>query len=226
MTRFKTILARLEKFYGRQTPVGPTDAYEMILYRNCGYPQSDERCAKGFAALKKQIGLSPKKILDAPDAKLREAMRAGGMSSELRARRLKEIAARVEEEFDGDLRTAMRFPLAEAKKALKKFPTIGDSGAEKILLFTKTAPAAAVPSNAVHVPLRLGFGTERKNWAASYREAQQAILAELAEEHEALLRAYLLLKRHGEELCKTSRPKCEECPITDECAYYKKARGE
>ena len=60
-------------------------------------------------------------------------------------------------------------PLPEAQKALKKFPTIGDPSADKILLFTKTAPVAAIPSNCVHVLPRLGFGEEKKNYAASYR---------------------------------------------------------
>lgn len=96
VTRLEKILKRLEKLYGKQKPVGPTDAYEMVLYRNAGYPQSDERCAKGFEALKNEIGLRPREILGTPDRKLAEVMRAGGMVPELRARRLKEIAMIVE----------------------------------------------------------------------------------------------------------------------------------
>ncbi|HEV2491020.1 MAG TPA: hypothetical protein VGT03_14535 [Candidatus Acidoferrales bacterium] len=51
------ILDQLEKFYGPQKPSVPTTPYEMVLHRNCGYPQSDARCDKGFANLKKEIGL-------------------------------------------------------------------------------------------------------------------------------------------------------------------------
>ncbi len=88
-------------------------------------------------------------------------MRLGGIVPELHAARLKEISALVKRAFAGDLRAVLKKPLPEAKKALKKFPTIGDPGADKILLFTKTAPVAAVPSNCVHVPLRLAFGEEK-----------------------------------------------------------------
>jgi hypothetical protein len=42
-------------------------------------------------------------------------------------------------------------------------------------------------SNCIHVPLRLGFGTERKNWAASYRERREAVRVELPEDGEAHL---------------------------------------
>lgn len=222
MTR---VLDRLQKFYGKPKAPKITDAYEMVLHRNCGYPQSDANCDKGFAALKKEIGLSPQRILGAPVEKLREVMRLGGIVPELRAQRLREIAARVETEFEGNLQAVLKRPVAEAKKALRKFPTLGEAGAEKILLFTKTAAVGAVPSNCIHVPLRLGFGRESKNWAASYKSAQEAIRAELPETCEAQLRAYLLLKQHGQTLCKSGRPKCEECPVTDECGYFAKARG-
>jgi endonuclease III len=224
-TRMARLLDRLEKFYGKPKAPRPVDAYEMVLHRNCGYPQSDVNCDKGFAALKKEIGLAPEKILAAPIAKLREVLRLGGIVPELRAQRLREIAARVETEFGGDVDAVLKRPVAEAKKALRKFPTLGEAGAEKVLLFTGTAAVAAVPSNCIHVPLRLGFGRESKNWAASYKSAQEAIRSELPETCEAQLRAYLLFKQHGQTLCKSARPKCEECPVTDECDYFARARG-
>jgi endonuclease III len=223
--RMARVLDRLEKFYGKPKAPKITDAYEMVLHRNCGYPQSDANCDKGFAALKKEIGLRPADILNAPVAKLREVMSGSVMLPALSAQRLREIAAWVETEFGGDLDAVLKRPVAEAKKALRKFPTLGEAGAEKILLFTKTAAVAAVPSNCIHVPLRLGFGRETKNWAASYKSAQDAIRAELPETCEAQLRAYLLFKQHGQTLCKSARPKCEECPVTDECGYFAKARG-
>ena len=216
------LLNRLEKFYGKPKRPHPTDPYEMILYINSGYPATDTSCSKAFDALKRSIGLRVDDILAVPKGKLTKIMKLGGIFPELRAERLKEIAAVVKETFAGDLRTVLKKPVPEAKKALKMFPTIGDPSAEKILLFTKTAPIAAIPSNCVHVPLRLGFGEEKKNYAASYRSAQDAIRTQLPEECGALLRAYLLLKQHGQELCKRSRPCCEQCPVSSDCLYYKR----
>jgi endonuclease-3 len=223
------LLDRLEKYYGKPAKsgmnLGPTDPYEMVLHRNAGYPQSDVNCDKGFQMLKAKIGLAPEKILAAPPAKLAEALRAGGIVPELRARRMKEIAARVLDEFRGDLRSVIKRGAAEAKKALKKFPTIGDSFADKVLLYTNTAPIAAVPANCVHVLLRLAFGRETKNYAANYRAAQEAIAAEIPEKHDARLRAYLLIKQHGQTLCKSARPKCGECPVSGDCEYYGRMRA-
>ena len=86
------------------------------------------------------------------------------------------------------------------------------------------APVAAIPSNCVHVPLRLGFGTAYKSYARDYRSAQESLAAAVAESCEARQRANLLLQHHGQELCKRAQPKCGECPATEDCRYYQATR--
>jgi endonuclease III len=88
------------------------------------------------------------------------------------------------------------------------------------LLFAKLAPVAAVPSACVDVPMRIWFGDAGKSYAANYREAREVLNTGLPESFEARQRAYLLLKKHGQEICKRSRPKCQLCPITAQCAYF------
>jgi endonuclease III len=225
------VLDALEKHYGKQTAVGPSDPYEMILFVNCGYPATDASCTKGYEALKRDAGTKPEEILAAPKAKLAQLMRLGGIVPELRAERLKTIAKIVNEEFGGDLKWSLEKLLQEekkgaaegirlAKKALKEFPVIGDPGADKILLFARLAPVAAVPSACVAVPQRILFGAEDKNYAAGYRAAREAMKDELPEKFEARQRAYLLLKRHGAEICKRTKPKCEICPVSALCIYF------
>ncbi|PWU07809.1 MAG: hypothetical protein C5B51_09125 [Terriglobia bacterium] len=219
------VLDRLEKHYGKLQPVGPFDPYEMILYTTCGYPANDVTCPKGFQALEKLVGLAPDQILAASDKELTNIMRLGGIVPEVRAQRLKEIASRVKRNFAGNLAAVLKASVPEAKKALKQFPTIGDPGAEKILLFTGSAPIPAVPSGQLHVLHRLGFGQEKKSYAAGYRSAQESLAAQIPADCAALQRAYLLLQHHGRELCKRSQPRCQDCPVTADCAYYAKTRS-
>ena len=215
-------LDRLEQHYGKLRPVGPTDAYEMILYTNCGYPANDITCAKGFEPLKKQIGLDPEKILAAPDTKLAAITKAGGMFPELRATRLKEIASVVLEKSGGNLAVVLKKPLPEARKALKQFPTIGDPGAEKILLFCGVSQGLPLESNGLRVLTRFGYGRTQKDYGATYRSAQEALSGELPANAQSLAQAHLLLREHGKTLCKTNGPKCVECPLADSCAYAAK----
>jgi endonuclease III len=230
LSNVNEILDALEKMYGPQHPAGPTDPFEMIVYLNCGYPASDAACAKGFDALKREAGLSPKEILAAPKSKLVKLLRLGGIVPELRADRLKEIARKVKAEFGGDLKSALKTSVRQekqqtdkgirgAKKILQQFPVIGEPSAEKIMLFSKLAPVAAVPSANVEVPARLWFGKAGKNYAADYRAAREILNSGLPQTFEARQRAYLLLKKHGQQTCKRSHPKCELCPLTGQCAY-------
>ena len=148
------------------------------------------------------------------------------MVPELRALRLKQIAARIKDQFDGDLRTALLGPLDQARKELKLFPNIADPGVDRILLFAHIAPVAAIPSNCPHVLVRILLGMERENYAVTYREAQEAIESQIPPTFDARTRAYLLLKHHGQTTCKRTNPKCAQCPVNANCAYFAgKTRG-
>jgi len=225
------VLDSLENLYGPQKAAGPTDPYEMIVYVNCGYPATDVSCSKGFELLKREVGLKPENLLAAPKAKLTKLMQFGGIVPELRAEKLKDIARMVKADLGGDLKAVLNKWMLEEKKqpgkgirgaknVLQKFPVIGEPGADKILLFSKLAPVAAVPSAFVGVPMRLWFGETGKNYAMDYRAAREILSTELPEKFETRQRAYLLLKKHGQEICKRSAPKCEICPLTGPCAYF------
>jgi endonuclease-3 len=214
------ILDKLEAYYEPQQVTWPTEPYEFLVWWHCGYPASDTACAKGWKSLTASVGIDPKQLLGASSDVLSSALKAGGMVPELRATRLKEIAARVEHEYGGDLRSALIGPIESVRKALKKFPNIADPGADRILLFSGIAPIAAVPSNCPHVLVRILHGLERENYGVTYREAQEAIENETAPKADARVRAYLLVKHHGQTLCKRTKPKCGQCPISASCAYH------
>jgi endonuclease III len=214
------LLDKLESFYGPQKPSWPTDPYLFLIWWHCGYPASDNSCTKGWATLTKSVGTTPEKLLAAAPEKLAAALKPGGMVPELRALRLKEIAMRVKDQFDGDLITTLRGAPDNARKILKKFPNIADPGADRILLFAHLAPIAAVPSNCPHVLVRILLGRERENYGLNYREAQQAIESQIPPTYDARIRAYLLLKHHGQTTCKRTNPKCAQCPVNATCAFF------
>jgi endonuclease-3 len=225
-TTIAKLLDDLESFYGLQEPSWPTDPYLFLVWWHCGYPASDNSCAKGWASLTQSVGTTPEKLLTATPEKLAAALKPGGMVPELRALRLKEIAIRVNGQFAGDLRNALLGSPDKARKELKKFPNIADPGADRILLFAHIAPIAAVPSNCPHVLVRILLGRERENYGVNYREAQDAIESQTPSAFDARIRAYLLLKHHGQATCKRTNPKCDNCPVNSKCAFFSgKNRG-
>jgi endonuclease III len=221
------LLDNLETFHGAQTPNWPTDPYLFLVWWHCGYPASDSACAKGWGSLTNSIGTDPARLLAAPPKELAAALKPGGMVPELRALRLREIADRVQRQFGGDLSAGLKeLSIAQVRATLRKFPGIGNPGADRILLFAGIAPVAAVPSNCVHVLARIQAGRERENYGQTYNEVQQTIEAGTPAEFDARMRAYLLLKCHGQSICKRTNPKCDACPIATSCAFFAgKTRG-
>ena len=121
----------------------------------------------------------------------------------------------AEPRFGSDLRPALKKPATTSKKGFqKKFPSIGDSGAEKVLLFTRSYPVMALDSNGLRVLCRVGFADEQKNYSATYRLVQDAIRSQLPRDYDSLIGAHRLLRQHGQELCKRSKPRCAECPVS------------
>ena len=207
-TTFKKIIKALEVHYGRPHPPSLSDPLHLILFESIGYLVDDNTREVAFAALRNQVGLEPGDIIAAPIQSLVAVTRLGGIQPEIRARRLKEIALIVLNEFEGDLRKALDLPAPQAIRALKKFPSIADPGAEKILLFTRTYPLLGLESNGLRVLLRLGFGQEYKNYSTSYRSVREALADQIGDDCDFLIRAHQLLRRHGKTLCKTNAPAC------------------
>ncbi len=64
------------------------------------------------------------------------------------------------------------------------------------------------------------YGKQERPGPAGYRAAQEAVEAELQAQIPVLQRAYLLIQRHGRQLCKRTRPLCDACPVSSDCAYH------
>jgi len=223
-TAFTNIIHKLQQFYGTPARSKISDPFGMIVFENISYLVSDERRQKAFAALRERVGLSPPEILMATDETLLEIARLGGMHPVGRMEKLRRIAHIALQEFNGDLDQILKKPISQAKKSLKRFPGIGDPGAEKILLFSNTYPILALDSNGLRVLLRLGYGEGRKAYSAAYRSAQVAVEKEMKNDFKWLIATHQLLRRHGQELCKSADPHCPECPLKSSCSFYEGKR--
>ena len=215
------IISQLAAHYGEPKPPITTDPFELILLENVAYLVSDNRREQAFKTLRQHAGTKPHEILAASHDNILHATKLGGMHPEQRVSRLKEIALIAMNEFGGDLSQLLKLPLPKAKQALRKFSSIGEPSAEKILLFTRSYPVLGLDSNGLRALLRLGFGEEKKNYTATYASVSEAIRDQLKDDYDWLICAHILLRQHGKELCKTSAPLCEKCPVRKSCVYFK-----
>ncbi len=214
-----SILDALERYYGPVAPPPAQGPFELILWENVAYLASDERREEAFRALKKKVGTTADRILAADASVLRQVAELAGILPAQNVGKLLRVADIASLNFGGDLRAVLELPEKQASKALRQFPGIGAPGAEKILLFCGKAPVLALESNGLRVLVRLGYGEEKKSYTATYRLVREAARRELKAEVKTLQRAHLLLRRHGQELCRRSVPRCPECPVAGSCAF-------
>jgi endonuclease III len=214
------IIRTLVRHYGSVKSLAPKDPFQLLLWEYVAYLADDDTRASAFAELKETVGLRPTEVAAAPLPALAGIARLGGpIAAAQRASRMRDVATTVRDTWRGSLRGVLRLTYAEARRALKAFPSIGPPGADKILLLTGARPILALDSNALRVLLRLGYGREHKNYATSYASAQGAAMASLPKTVPSLREAFLLLQRHGQELCRRTAPRCTICPVRSSCPF-------
>jgi endonuclease III related protein len=217
-TGLRSVVTTLRRYYGKPSPPISRDPFRLILWEQVAYLVPDAQRRRAYAALRDEIGLDPISILAAPITKLEAITRIGGsIAVRVRATRLRESAERVLGEWDGDLRVALNLPLAQARRALTKFAMMGEPSADKILVIAKKARLLPLDSNALRVLQRLGLAKEAKDYRSSYRRAQEVLAPALPKDHEWLISAGTLLRHHGQELCRRSRPACARCRFGASC---------
>ncbi len=223
MLTLEQIIDRLAGVFG-EPPVAPRrTVLGLVLLENVAYLVDDDQRWRAFHALETTVGTQPEQILAARDEALM-AVAGHGIMAANQADKLRQIARIVIDEFGGDLESIRGWPLAQAKKALMRFPSIGEPGAEKILLLARSHAVLGLDSNGVRVLTRLGVVKEAKNYEATYRAVQSAVQPFHSKGFDWLIRAHSLLRQHGQELCRRSQPRCDRCPLNDVCVYYAATR--
>lgn len=216
--RLFRLIQRLRKLHGAPVEPPSRDPYHLLLWEQVAYLASDAERLGAYRLLEQRVGLAPGKILGARRSVLEAVTRRGGaIGWRERAERLRQVAERVQDEWDGDLKAALRLPLDQVKRELARYPAIGNAGAERILLLTKAGPVLGLDSNALRVLQRLGYGRPLKSWDAQYRSAQEAASAELPVTVASRRSAFLLLRHHGQTICRRTAPRCSECPLLADC---------
>jgi adenine-specific DNA glycosylase len=218
------LLDRLEDVYGQLRAPHPTQAVDLLLWDNVAYLVDDTKRRAAFDALVATLGRDPIAILAAEDARLLAVV--GGMRPQDRVARLRRVAElALDLDLVPDPGVVLRQDLPIARRVLRRFPGIGEPGADRILLFCRYHLVLALDSNALRVLVRLGIGRDSANYRRSYRSAQAGAEAQLPRQFDALIRASLLLRHHGQTTCRRSEPRCGGCPLQPYCPTGRSCTG-
>jgi endonuclease-3 len=215
VSRLETLLNALQKFYGL-LPSPPHDPFTLFVWEVLSVHSTPRKRDAAMAALKRIPALTPDAMWRAPQKKLEQSITLAGPYLENRLRALRsgvELFRRTPE-----LPATIRGPLAPARRALKPFPQLGETGAHRMLLFAADQVILPVDSRINRVGQRLGYGEAAGDFKKQSRSVQSALTRELIASADAYRRAFLYLSHHGGATCTEADPHCAICPLLKECA--------
>ena len=214
------VVEALASHHGEQSAPALRDPWELVVWETCAFGIGDADRKRLFDALERVTGLDPRRMLDAPAAKVVTVLELGGGMARYRYEKLRLNAGRALDMGLDTLRRATKEDPRAAKKLLKRFHGIGDPGADRVLMLAGTGRALGADAAVVRVLVRLGFGEASKDWSRSYRTSASAVESQLPSGRNALARIHAILGHHGREQCKNTRPVCGDCPVRDACAHF------
>lgn len=217
------IVARLEAAHGTPEPPLVSDPFAAAVLESAAYLVDDERRRRVFERLRDAVGITPEALLAIPEAELARLIADGGMLPAHRAAKVQKAAAVAAEIGVDELRR--QAAAGTGGRLLRRFPGIGEPGADRLQLLAHGKRTLAPDSNALRVLVRLGFGAESDDYAKTYRSATAAVAPRLPADFDWLIRAHQLLRRHGQQVCRRTGPRCEVCPLTRLCAWYAGTAG-
>jgi endonuclease III len=209
------VTQRLTAYYG-ELPFSNKDPMGMLVDILLSHRTKDEQTAEAWNNLLKRFG-SWEGVRDAPTAEV-QATIANVNWPEVKAPRLQTITRQITEERGSlNLDFLRDLPVEEGAAWLNRFEGVGPKTTACVLLFSCQKPLLPVDTHVWRVSIRLGL-IGKKVTADAAHDLLQALLPRDAR---VIYNFHKALLRHGQRICVYERPRCNKCPITDVCDYYK-----
>jgi endonuclease-3 len=125
-----------------------------------------------------------------------------------KAKHLKGMAELLISKFNGEVPSTV--------EELQSLPGVGRKTANVITSVVFNQPSMAVDTHVFRVSARLGLTTNAKNPL----QTEQQLMKFIPTHQVAIAHHWLIL--HGRYVCLARTPKCEICPLTNWCKYYRK----
>ena len=209
----------LERRYGRVRRRRARDLLDVLVGTILSQNTTDVNSDRAMERLHTRFA-SWAEVRDAPVGALIDAIRRAGLGT-LKAPRIQAALRAVASQNGGRLSLAFlrRWPVGRAKAWLRSLHGVGPKTAAILVLFGLGKPAFPVDTHVYRVGRRLGLIPE----GMAVEPAHDWMEAIVPPRRYGPL--HLLLVRHGREVCRAGRPRCEVCPLRRVCRFYAATRG-
>jgi endonuclease III len=209
------VTRRLTELYG-ELPFSSKDPMSMLVEIILSHRTRDEQTAAAYDNLLKRFG-SWEVVRDAPTNEV-QAVIENVNWPEVKAPRLQAIMRQItEERGDLNLDFLCDLPVEEGASWLNRLEGVGPKTTACVLLFSCRKPILPVDTHVHRVAIRLGLIGKKVSADAAHNLLQ----ALLPNDARTIYNFHKALLRHGQRICVFERPRCNRCPLTDLCDYYK-----
>lgn len=154
-----------------------------------------------------------KKLLAIRKEALAKLIKSSGYHNQ-KAIKLKHLAKFIAEH---PIKELEKLPTENLRELLLSVHGIGKETADSILLYAFQRPIFVIDAYTKRIMARIGVGEE----GISYDALQKTFMQELPRNAKLYNAYHALLVEHGKNICR-KKPLCEECPIKEQCKYYRR----
>lgn len=184
------------------------DPFRVLVATILSQNTSERNTFLAFERLDKAIGVTPLRILEAGEERIKELVAVAGLQDQ-KARAIVEVSRLVQERYGGDLRRLLSLGEEAVRRELGSVRGVGDKTIDVLLAFSGF-PVLPVDTHVRRVARRLGLAR-----SSSYRGIREELHRVFGER--ARLEAHLLLIKLGREVCRARNPLCSRCPLRGLC---------
>ena len=206
--RYKLLIEHFtQNFPDPETELAYSNPYELILAVVLSAQCTDKRVNMVTPALFEAFP-TPEHLAAATPEDIFPIIRSISYPNN-KAKHLAGLGRMLVEQFNAEVPSTV--------EELVKLPGVGRKTANVIVSVIWNQPAMAVDTHVFRVSKRLGLVSKT---AKTPLEVEKELVANLPQELIAMAHHWHIL--HGRYICLARRPKCEECPLTQFCAFFQK----
>ncbi len=190
-------------FYGEGVPTAFRDPFSLLVATVVSQRTRDETTLVVASRLL-EMAPTPEALARLDEEKIARILRPAGFYRE-KARKLKKIAEILIEKYGGKV--------PDTEEGLLSLPGVGRKTANIVLAYAFGKPAIAVDTHVHRIFNRLGVVNTK-----TPEQTEEALKKILPEELWIPLNHSFV--GFGKKICRPISPRCEVCPLKDECNYY------
>ena len=211
--KVRRVEAKLAGEYGRPEWGGPGDPLDELMLTILSQNTSDVNRDKAWRRLKERFP-TWEAVSDASEDELADAIQPAGLSRQ-KAPRILSVLRDVKQRFGRhSLDEIEEWPSESVKEYLMGYPGVGPKTAACVLMFAMGRPVMPVDTHVHRIDSRLGLIRAGAPFEEAHATLEDITPADL------VYPLHIEMIRHGRALCRPTNPKCDRCPVREECLFY------